>query len=161
MALSLPRPPGPGRYKCKFTSVEDAHLIDVVARCGTSDWSLVATFMYHRTARQCRERWNNYVNPALENVPWTHEEDELLDEKYNEYGTKWQAITVFFPTRSRNDIKCHWFQRQRRLDRIAASQKPRPPLPEGPRQEGVAISQFSLSEMVPIPIVPRGHPCHN
>jgi hypothetical protein len=154
--FSLPKPPGPGRYKCKFTSVEDAHLVEVVGWCGPNDWARVASYMNGRSARQCRERWNNYVNPALENVPWTPEEDDLLEEKFLEFGTHWQAIATFFRTRSRNDIKCHWFLKQRRMERVAAAEKAKA---EQPKTDGPGVFHFSLSDMVPIPIVPRGR--HN
>jgi hypothetical protein len=85
----------------------------------------------------------------------------LLEEKFAIFGTKWQAIASFFPARSRNDVKYHWLQKQRQLARLAASDLPQSVLPEKPRTEGVKINKFSLTEMVPIPIVPRGQPCQD
>jgi hypothetical protein len=162
--MTLPKPIGPGRYKCKFTLDEDVALREIVNRLGTYDWSLVASQMPGRTARQCRERWNNYVNPTLENVPWTPEEDLLLDAKFELHGTKWQVISTFFPSRSRNDIIHHWLQRQRKLARANPSKPKLPEMPvptapsvDKPRREGIEIAQFSLSVMVPFPIVPRGN----
>jgi hypothetical protein len=105
--------PRPGEFKHKFTSADDARLCDVVQRLGTKDWNLVATQMYPRTARQCRERWNNYINPVIEHIEWTPEEDLLLDEKYAQLGAKWKVIASFFPTRSKNMVKYRCQRRQR------------------------------------------------
>jgi hypothetical protein len=105
---------GPGRFKVKFTPAEDFRLMDIVGRCGANDWPAIAAQMPGRNARQCRERWTNYMNPVLVSAPWTAEEEDLLDEKFAEFGTRWQAIAIFFPTRSKNQIKNHWQSQQRR-----------------------------------------------
>jgi hypothetical protein len=88
--------------------------MDIVNRIGSNDWPAVATQMCGRNARQCRERWTNYINPVIVNAPWTKEEEKLLEEKFEEYGTRWQAIAIFFPTRSKNHIKNHWSSHQKR-----------------------------------------------
>jgi hypothetical protein len=105
---------GPGRFKVKFTPAEDFHLMNIVMRSGPNDWQSIARQMPDRNARQCRERWTNYINPVLVSAPWTSDEENLLDEKLTEFGTRWHAIAIFFPTRSKNQIKNHWQSRQRR-----------------------------------------------
>jgi hypothetical protein len=99
--------------KAKFTPEEDARLREVVARCGTNDWSIVAREMFDRKPRQCRERWNNYVNPVLVNSAWSLAEDRLLEAKFNELGARWKEITQFFPTRSKNQVKYRWMTNQK------------------------------------------------
>jgi hypothetical protein len=105
----------PGRFKNKFTAAEDYLLLEVVDKFGCRDWAEVASHIEGRNARQCRERWNNYVNPSIAKVPWTSTEEALLEQKFREYGTKWQTIASFFPSRSKNHIKNHWLTKQRRL----------------------------------------------
>ena len=58
-----------------------------------------------RTARQCRDRWVNYLNPALSDKEWTKDEDDLLLDMYREFGTHWKDISLFFEGRSLNSIR--------------------------------------------------------
>lgn len=101
--------------KVKFTQKEDDLLTDIVERLGTGNWELVAKEMKKRTARQCRERWINYLSPELRNDPWTPQEDKLLDELYENLGSKWQKIAEYFPTRSGNCVRNRFKLRQRRM----------------------------------------------
>jgi hypothetical protein len=110
---------GPGVDKSKFTPQEDARLREVVERCGSNDWAEVARQMPPRNARQCRERWTNYLNPTLQKLSWTTEEEILLDQKFAEFGPRWRAITACFTNRSRNSIKNHWKSKRRQNSRTA------------------------------------------
>jgi hypothetical protein len=110
---------GPGKFKCKFTPLDDARLSDAVRRCGTGSWAVVARQVPGRNARQCRERWANYVNPTLEQTPLSPSEELLLDKKFAELGPSWHVIASFFPTRSRNFIKNQWVARCKHLKAAA------------------------------------------
>jgi hypothetical protein len=117
------RRPRPGEFKRKFTPAEDDRLRELVDRNGTKDWELIATNMPLRNARQCRERWNNYINPTLANTEWTTAELELLEKKYAEFGPRWKVIAEFIPGRSKNGIKNHWSRNERIKARIEAAQR--------------------------------------
>jgi hypothetical protein len=104
-----------GKYlKVKFTPKEDAHLLDLVAEYGTKDWISISALMGDRNPRQCRERYNNYLNPKLCNRLWSPEEDALLDEKVKQFGTKWNTIGHFFPNRSDMSLRNRWMMIERR-----------------------------------------------
>ena len=94
--------------KLKFTAEEDEKLKMLVLSHGTSSWAFIARLMGTRNHRQCRERWKNYINPALRNDPWTFEEDQLLVDKYAEFGSRWNRIAKFFTNRSDNSIRNRW-----------------------------------------------------
>jgi hypothetical protein len=113
----------PGRYKSKFTAQEDSRLLAVVSQGYCRAWSEVALQMGGRNPRQCRERWNNYVNPAIITTPWTDAEDRMLDAKFAELGPRWQIIARFFPERSKNQVKNHWMTKQRRLNKKRREQQ--------------------------------------
>ncbi|EAX94607.1 Myb-like DNA-binding domain containing protein [Trichomonas vaginalis G3] len=100
--------------KIKFTHEDDERLTTIVERLGTENWDLVSQEMKTKNARQCRERWINYLSPELRNDPWTDEEDKMLDELYQEFGSRWHKIAEFFPTRSGNCIRNRFKLRQRR-----------------------------------------------
>jgi hypothetical protein len=70
----------------------------------------VAAHLGTRSARQCRERFRNYLSPNLRNSQWTEEEDRLLAEKVIELGAKWAMIVAFFPSRSEINLKNRWTQ---------------------------------------------------
>jgi hypothetical protein len=79
-----------------------------------ASWKQIAFFMPNRSARQCRERWKNYLIPGLNFSPWTWKDDALLREKFNELGPKWAQIVKFFPGRTDTNCKNRWQQLQTR-----------------------------------------------
>lgn len=91
-----------------FSYEEDEQLKKLVEQFGDKDWKFIARKMPGRSTRQCRERYKNYLSPEIKNGPWTKEEDELLREKYNEYGPHWSSISKFFKSRSDVNIKNRW-----------------------------------------------------
>jgi len=62
-------------------------------------WNDLAKELFHRSdkkffrsAKQCRERWNNYLDPTKKRESWTAEEDLALVRCVMERGKKWSAI---------------------------------------------------------------------
>jgi hypothetical protein len=92
--------------------------VKAVADIGSDNWAAVAELFPNRNARQCRDRWSNYLSPSVENGPWTADEEELLIKKHAELGTAWKYITRFFPTRTDINIKSRWQQIQRRQRKV-------------------------------------------
>lgn len=108
--------------RTKFLPEDDRRLKEIVARDSYGsekdiDWNVVAAEMGTKTPRQCRERYKNYLSPTLSNGAWTQKEEELLTQKYEEYGPKWAKMTPFFPGRSDVNIKNHWSSMQNRVKR--------------------------------------------
>lgn len=92
-----------------FTTEEDRYLTEIVTSKECANWLEIAQKLPGRTARQCRDRWVNYLSPSNSFEPWTREEDELIVQKVNELGTKWAQISKFIPGRSDNTIKNRWY----------------------------------------------------
>jgi hypothetical protein len=105
------------KLKSKFQPNEDALLIKAVDFHGTSDWPSVAAALPGRNARQCRERWNNYVNPELTRGHWTEAEDKLLLELFRKQGSKWTWIATHFKRRATNSVHNRVLAIQRRQAR--------------------------------------------
>lgn len=114
----------PGHIKVKFSANEDEKLIGIVTEIGDSDWVKVASRMKTRNPRQCRERWNNYLNPELNVEPWTKEEDEILLKKHKEFGGRWSKIGMFLKGRSDNAIKNRYMQYSRKPGKRIGSVNP-------------------------------------
>ena len=90
----------------KFTQAEDQLLVTYVRKYGEKNWKTIAKMMDGRTPRQCRERFKYYLSTPLMNVSnWSQEEDALLLQKYQEMGSKWSQIALFFPGRTDINIK--------------------------------------------------------
>ena len=91
-------------YK-KFSEQEDYILRNVVNSFGAKNWRFIASMIPNKTARQCRDRYMNYLAPGFVHSDWTKEEDQLLAARYKEIGPHWAKIQRFFPNRTSNAIK--------------------------------------------------------
>ncbi|CAD8113969.1 unnamed protein product [Paramecium sonneborni] len=59
-----------------------------------------------RTGKQCRERWNNHLNPDINRHPWNLEEDIELLEIVKKHQRKWAFISKNLKIkRSENAVK--------------------------------------------------------
>lgn len=58
-----------------------------------------------RSAKRCRERWNNYMDPNLKKTPYTDEEDIHLLQLVKNYGKKWSEIRKKMVGRNENSVK--------------------------------------------------------
>jgi hypothetical protein len=93
------------RPKNKFTPEEDRKIASHVQESGIVRWTIIADGLPGRTARQCRERWVNYLSPDVSTAGWTTDEDELLLAKVTHYGQLWSRIVHFFKGRTDVSIK--------------------------------------------------------
>lgn len=119
--------------KVKFTEDEDKKLKFLVEQNGAKDWIHIASLMETRNPRQCRERWNNYINPSLRSDQYSPEEDALLEAKYAEYGPSWNKISKFFEKRSDNSLRNRWMMIARhRAKHMKVQISPPPSLPIEP-----------------------------
>jgi hypothetical protein len=114
-------PQAPRQHKRLFTRAEDELLMAAVRQLGHKHWTKIAARIPRRDARQCRERWVNYLDPELSRTPWTTAEDDILRAKFIEFGSKWVKISNFLPGRSPNGIKNRAFflERSDRQDQRA------------------------------------------
>jgi hypothetical protein len=129
-------------------------LVDLAREHGTDDWPRIARLMPGRNARQCKDRWANFLSPDVVNGPWTEEEETLLCNRFAVLGNAWKLISTFFPGRTEINIKSHWQMIQRRMKReITQPAPPRKRAPAPPRKRAPAPPPgrppeiFNLDEM--------------
>jgi hypothetical protein len=89
-------------HRRPFGTAEDAVIMKAMLAGPFIPWDVIAKQLPGRTAWQCRERWANYLSPAIRSDPWTADEDRILVEKVNEMGFAWSFIAHFFNGRSDN-----------------------------------------------------------
>lgn len=94
-----------GTNKRKFTPEEDSLIVELVGGERYPNWNDIASHIQGKNARQCRERYNHYLAPNVSNEPWTEEEDQILLEKFKQYGTDWAKICTFFKGRTNTAVK--------------------------------------------------------
>ncbi|CEM18518.1 unnamed protein product [Vitrella brassicaformis CCMP3155] len=146
----LPRPARRQPATFPFRSEEDTHLrpiaLELLAECGgiggdthvsNCTWTEVATRLEKitgicRSGKQVRERFVNYLNPALKYGDLTDEEDQYILKRQQEIGNKWSTIARELG-RSSNCIKNRYYlmtkSRSKRRRRQAAAQSPPSPSP--------------------------------
>jgi hypothetical protein len=91
----------------RFTDSEDGLLNRLVEQLGTESWATIATGIPGRTARQCRSRWKHYLS-GRQDVAWTQDEDDLIEEKVAEIGAKWTRIGQLLKNRTDIEVKARW-----------------------------------------------------
>lgn len=90
----------------KFKPSEDRMLLQLIEQYGDKcNWNIIANEMENKSARQCRDRWTQFLNPNISKAPFTYEEDKLLIEQIKKMGTVWCKICKFFKNRSVIQLK--------------------------------------------------------
>jgi len=74
-------------------------------------WSDLAQKLPGRVGKQVRDRWVNHLNPAINHLPFSRDDDLLLWEGHHTLGKRWVEISskYFKGTRSENHIKNRWY----------------------------------------------------
>lgn len=75
-----------------WTNTDDQILLAALSS-GNRDWERIASHL-KKTAAQCRERWESYLDPRLHlREEWTVEEDALLVELHQLFPFQWKLIS--------------------------------------------------------------------
>ena len=88
-----------------WTDEEDEQLRALVAEYGVKKWALISTKMAAKGAKQCRRRWQNYLNNNIKQGGWSEEEDRILLEGHRLHGNKWTEIARMVTGRTDNAVK--------------------------------------------------------
>jgi hypothetical protein len=141
----------PALMKGSWTRTEDETIVEFVRKNGTKQWRSLCGLLPGRLGKQCRERWRNHLDPAINHDPWTAEEDAQLAELHKAFGNAWVRIAAVMRNRSDNAVKNRWNANFRKCEscgstmdgpssrRKTSTEEENAPSPSSPRQEPVAF----------------------
>ncbi|OHT12269.1 hypothetical protein TRFO_17947 [Tritrichomonas foetus] len=101
----------------KWTEEEDALLRQAYFKNNGKNWKLIAREVRTRTHKQCRERWHSILSPLIKHDSWSYEEDKIIIDAFQEFGSKWALIAKKLSGRTQNGIKNRYYYIQRRLSK--------------------------------------------
>jgi len=95
---------------------EDEILKAAVMKYGKQQWARVASLLNRKSAKQCKARWNEWLDPSVRKVEWSRAEDEKLLHLAKLLPAQWRTIG---PLVGRTATQCQ--ERYERLLDEAAS----------------------------------------
>ena len=75
-----------------WTNIEDEILKASVSKYGLNQWARVSSLLARKTAKQCKARWNEWLDPSIKKIEWSKEEDERLLHLAKIMPTQWRTI---------------------------------------------------------------------
>eukprot|EP00536_Pseudo-nitzschia_multiseries_P004791 jgi/Psemu1/253934/estExt_Genewise1Plus.C_820089 len=96
---------------------EDEILKAAVQKYGKQQWARVASLLNRKTAKQCKARWHEWLDPSVRKVEWSREEEEKLLHLAKLMPAQWKTIG---PLVGRTATQCQEHY-EKLLDEAAAS----------------------------------------
>jgi len=96
---------------------EDEILKAAVMKYGKQQWARVASLLNRKSAKQCKARWNEWLDPSVRKVEWSRAEDEKLLHLAKLMPAQWRTIG---PLVGRTAAQCQE-RYERLLDEAAAA----------------------------------------
>lgn len=75
-----------------WKNCEDEVLKAAVMKYGLNNWSRVASLLVRKSAKQCKARWYEWLDPSVKKTEWTKEEEEKLLHLAKLFPTQWRTI---------------------------------------------------------------------
>ncbi|KAH8900050.1 hypothetical protein GQ53DRAFT_741034 [Thozetella sp. PMI_491] len=75
-----------------WQNLEDEILKAAVSKYGLNQWARVSSLLARKTAKQCKARWNEWLDPSIKKIEWSKEEDEKLLHLAKLMPSQWRTI---------------------------------------------------------------------
>ena len=97
---------------------EDEILKAAVMKYGLNQWSRISSLLVRKSAKQCKERWYEWLDPSIKKTEWTKDEEEKLLQFAKAFPCQWRTIA---PMIGRTAYQC-MEQYEKLLDRAQGRQ---------------------------------------
>lgn len=77
-----------------WTNVEDEILKAAISKYGLNQWSRVSSLLTRKNAKQCKLRWQEWLDPRIKKHDWSVEEDKQLLNLTNLRPNQWGSISL-------------------------------------------------------------------
>ncbi|NWW33739.1 CDC5L protein, partial [Panurus biarmicus] len=71
---------------------KDEILKAAVMKYGKNQWSRIASLLHRKSAKQCKARWYEWLDPSIKKTEWSREEEEKLLHLAKLMPTQWRTI---------------------------------------------------------------------
>ncbi|RWS30218.1 Myb transforming protein-like protein [Leptotrombidium deliense] len=72
--------------------IQDEILKAAVMKYGKNQWSRIASLLHRKSAKQCKARWYEWLDPSIKKTEWSREEEEKLLHLAKLMPTQWRTI---------------------------------------------------------------------
>ena len=72
--------------------LQDEILKAAVMKYGLNQWARISSLLNRKSAKQCKARWYEWLDPSIRKTEWTREEDEKLLHLAKVMPTQWRTI---------------------------------------------------------------------
>ncbi len=94
------------RYMIKggiWKNAEDEVLKAAVMKYGLNQWSRISSLLVRKSAKECKARWYEWLDPSIRKTEWTREEEEKLLHLSKIFPCQWRTIA---PILQRTPAQC-------------------------------------------------------
>jgi len=111
-----------------WKNTEDEILKAAVMKYGKNQWARISSLLVRKSAKQCKARWNEWLDPSIKKTEWSREEEEKLLHLAKLMPCQWRTIA---PIVGRTAAQCleHYEklldQAQDKEDGVDANDDPR------------------------------------
>ena len=75
-----------------WKNTEDEILKAAVMKYGKNQWSRISSLLVRKSAKQCKARWHEWLDPSIRKTEWSREEEEKLLHLAKLMPTQWRTI---------------------------------------------------------------------
>lgn len=86
-----------------WKNTEDEILKAAVMKYGLNQWSRISSLLVRKSAKECKARWYEWLDPSIKKTEWTREEEEKLLHLAKIFPTQWRTIA---PIIGRTPAQC-------------------------------------------------------
>ncbi|KAL5291785.1 CDC5L family protein [Megaselia abdita] len=111
-----------------WRNTEDEILKAAVMKYGKNQWSRIASLLHRKSAKQCKARWYEWLDPSIKKTEWSREEDEKLLHLAKLMPTQWRTIAPIIGRTAAQCLERYEYlldQAQRKEDGEDAADDPR------------------------------------